>query len=72
MNAYDEGTKVKWKWGNGYGSGTVQSSFTEKVTRKISGEEITRNGSRDNPAYYIQVEDGNYVLKLHSELEKEA
>lgn len=71
MKTYGEGTQVKWKWGNGYGHGKVQSSFTEKVTRKIDGQEITRDGSQDNPAYYVKVEDGNNVLKLHSELEKD-
>jgi hypothetical protein len=68
---YSEGDSVKWSWGNGYGHGVVQSRFTEKTTRKIDGEEITRNGSEDNPAYYIRVEDGNNVLKLESELEKD-
>ncbi|MEQ8850023.1 DUF2945 domain-containing protein [Botrimarina sp.] len=68
-NHYDEGSKVKWKWGNGYGEGTVQSRFTKKVTRKIDGAEVTRDGDDDNPAYYVRVEDGNNVLKLGSELE---
>lgn len=67
---YSEGTEVKWKWGDGYGRGKVQSSFTEKTTRKIDGSEVTRNGSQDNPAYYITVDDANNVLKLHSEIEK--
>jgi len=71
MQKYSEGTAVKWKWGSGYGHGKVQSSFTKKVTRKIDGEEISRNGSEDNPAYYIEVDDGNNVLKLHSELQKD-
>lgn len=70
-NSYQEGDKVKWKWGSGYGHGKVQSRFEEKTTRKIDGEEITRDGTRDNPAYYIHVEDGNNVLKLGSELEKD-
>ena len=60
---YSEGDDVKWKWGNGYGHGTVQSVFTEKTTRKI-------DGSEDDPALYIRVEDGNNVLKLQSEVEK--
>lgn len=72
VNTYNEGTKVKWKWGTGYGHGVVQTSFTNKVTRKIGGEEITRHGSDENPAYYIRVNDGNNVLKLHSEIEKDA
>ena len=65
-----EGDDVKWKWGNGYGHGTVQSVFTEKTTRKIDGSEVTRDGSEDDPALYIRVEDGNNVLKLQSEVEK--
>lgn len=72
MKKYTEGSAVKWKWGNGYGHGKVQSSFEKKVTRRIDGSEITRDGSSDNPAYYIQVEDGNNVLKLHSELESDS
>jgi len=32
---YDEGSKVRWKWGDGYGHGVIQSSFTQKTTRKI-------------------------------------
>lgn len=70
-NSYSEGDKVKWKWGSGYGHGKVQSRFEEKTTRKIDGEEVTRDGSQDNPAYYVQVDDGNNVLKLGSELEKD-
>ena len=67
---YSEGDEVKWKWGNGYGHGTVQSVFTEKTTRKIDGSEVTRDGSEEDPALYIRVEDGNNVLKLQSEVEK--
>lgn len=68
-NHYDEGAEVKWKWGSGYGRGVIQSRFTEKTTRKIDGEDVARNGTDDNPAYYVRVEDGNNVLKLGSELE---
>lgn len=70
-SSYEEGTRVKWKWGDGYGHGTIQSKFTKKVTRKIDGSEVTRDGSGDNPAYYIDSDDGNNVLKLHSEVEKD-
>ena len=68
---YKEGSKVKWKWGQGYGHGKIKSSFTEKTTRKIDGSEVSRDGTEDNPAYYIEVDDGNNVLKLHSEVEKD-
>ena len=68
---YEEGSKVRWKWGQGYGHGVIKSGFEEKTTRKIDGKEVTRNGSKDDPAYYIDSDDGNNVLKLHSEIEKQ-
>ena len=40
----------------------------EKVTRTIKGEKITRDGSKDDPAYVIEQEDGGKVLKLKSEV----
>lgn len=66
---FGKGDVVKWKWGDGYGRGTVHSAFTRMVTRKIDGETVVRHGSKANPAYYIVSEDANNVLKLLSELE---
>jgi hypothetical protein len=68
--AYKEGEKVKWNWGNSSANGKVQKVYTEKITRKITGAEIRRNADDDNPAYYIEQDDGDHVLKSHSELEK--
>lgn len=68
---YRVGTKVKWNWGNGTGHGKVSESFTEKVTRTISGTEVTRNATEDEPAYLIEQEDGDRVLKSHSEVDKD-
>ncbi len=65
-----EGTKVTWKWGNGTASGKVKSTFTKTVTRTIDGTEVTRNGEEGNKALYIEVKDGNNVLKLESEVER--
>ena len=65
-----EGTKVKWKWGNGTAEGKVQSTFTKKVTRTIDGNEVTRDGEEGNKALYIKQEDGGAVLKLESEGER--
>ena len=65
-----EGTKVKWKWGNGTAEGKVQSTFTKKVTRTIEGNEVTRDGEEGNKALYIKQEDGGSVLKLESEVER--
>lgn len=69
-NHHSEGSKVKWKWGSGFGYGKVVEIFTEKVTRTISGTEVTRNASSDDPAYIIEQEDGDRVLKLNSEVEE--
>ncbi len=65
-----EGDDVKWTWGTGFATGTVQSVFKESTTRKIKGSEVTRNGTHDDPALYIKQEDGDAVLKLSSEVEK--
>lgn len=65
-----EGTKVKWNWGKGEATGTVQETYTETVTKKIKGTEVTRNGESGDKALYIQQEDGDYVLKSESEVER--
>ena len=66
---YNQGTKVKWNWGNGTGTGEVQKSYTKHVSMKIKGTEVSRNASEDDPAYLIEQDDGDEVLKPHSELE---
>jgi hypothetical protein len=65
-----KGTEVKWKWGNGHASGKVSETYTESVTKTIKGSEVTRNGSSDDKALYIEQEDGDKVLKLESEVER--
>ena len=62
------GSSVSWDWGKGTAEGKVQEIYREKITKKIKGNQITRNGSKDNPAYSIEQEDGTEVLKLRSEL----
>ena len=68
--AYNVGTEVEWEWGSGSATGKVTESFTEKVTRTIKGNEVTRNASSDEPAYLVEQDDGDRVLKSHSELSK--
>lgn len=70
--AYDAGTKVKWKWGEGWGRGEVSEVFTSEVTRTIKGTEVTRKASDDDPAYLIEQADGDRVLKGHSEIERDS
>ena len=70
MAKYSKGDKVEWNWGNGTGTGKVDDVFKEKVSRKIDGNEVTRNADDDNPAYLIKQDDGGQVLKSESELSK--
>jgi hypothetical protein len=64
------GTKVKWKWGQGYAEGKVEESHSESITITIKGTDVTRNGSDDNKALLIKQSDGDVVLKLESEVER--
>ena len=68
MANFNEGDRVTWSWGSGEAEGKVQSVFEEKTTRTIKGTEITRNGTKDDPALYIKQDDGDAVLKLASEV----
>jgi hypothetical protein len=70
MSQPNEGDKVTWEWGQGTASGEVQSVFEEKTTRTIKGSEVTRNGTKDDPALYIKQDDGDTVLKLASEVSR--
>ncbi|CAN7269521.1 DUF2945 domain-containing protein [Knoellia sp. LjRoot47] len=64
------GTTVKWKWGSSWAKGSVTEVHHDSVSRTTKGEEITRNGSEDDPAYVIEQEDGTVVLKLASEVQR--
>ncbi|WPY93756.1 DUF2945 domain-containing protein [Limimaricola variabilis] len=68
--SYSTGDRVTWNWANGTGSGKITKVYTRKITRTIKGSEITRNASEDEPAYLIEQEDGDEVLKSGSELSK--
>lgn len=65
-----KGTKVTWNWGNGTATGKVAEVHHDRVTRKTKGQDISRNGSEDNPALVIEQADGTTVLKLHSEVDR--
>jgi hypothetical protein len=64
------GTKVAWDWGNGTATGKIVKRYTGKVTLKIKGTEVTRNATEDEPAFKIEQEDGDEVLKSASEIRK--
>lgn len=67
---FQKGQYVEWKWGGGSAKGKVTDHFTEKVTRTIEGNDVTRDADEDNPAYLIEQDDGSRVLKSESELSK--
>lgn len=67
-NIFRIGATVAWPWGKGTGHGAVRERFDRRVQRTIKGERIVRNGTKDNPAYLVETDDG-WVLKLGSELE---
>ncbi len=68
--SYDHriGSIVEWNWGSGTGSGKISERYTSKITRTIDGTEVTRNATEDDPAYLIEQDDGDIVLKSASEL----
>ena len=70
MAKYNKGDKVQWDWGNGTASGEIDEVFTEDVERTIKGNKVKREASSDKPAYMIKQEDGDRVLKSHSEVKK--
>lgn len=70
MNGFQINTEVKWEWGNGSATGKIRSRYTEEVSKTIKGTEVTRKASEEEPAYLIEQEDGDEVLKSHSEVER--
>ncbi|MBW4329624.1 DUF2945 domain-containing protein [Stakelama sp. CBK3Z-3] len=67
-NKYQKGQKVKWEWGNGEGKGKITDRFERRVQRTFKGSKVVKNGTGDNPAYIIEQDDGDKVLKRGSEL----
>ena len=69
MPSFEIAQKVEWDWGNGVAEGKIETIHTRKVTRTIKGTEVTRDASDDEPAYYIKQDNGDAVLKSHSEVD---
>jgi hypothetical protein len=65
-----KGTKVRWNWAGSHAEGKIIERFTERVTRELKGAEVTRDASQEEPAFLIEQEDGDQVLKSASELSK--
>lgn len=67
-NKFKIGDTVEWNWGNGTGNGTITEVYTEEVIKTLQGSEVKRNATGEDPAYLIEQDDGDEVLKSHSEL----
>lgn len=67
-NTHRIGSKVSWSWGNGTAQGKITDKFEKRVQRTIKGAKVVKNGTADDPAYLIEQEDGDKVLKRGSEL----
>ncbi|PKA97267.1 hypothetical protein B0O79_0921 [Flavobacteriaceae bacterium MAR_2009_75] len=65
-----EGSIVKWKWGSGTAQGKVEESYSKEISKTIKGNKVTRKGEDGNKALYIKQDDGDYVLKSESEVER--
>lgn len=64
------GEKVEWQWLGRKIPGIVIEIHVQKIVRTIKGKRITRNGTKENPAYVVKSEAGNLALKLGTELAK--
>lgn len=69
--ALRKGSRVSWKWGAHTAHGRIIDRFTARVTRTIKGAEVSREASRKEPAYLIEQDDGDRVLKSRSELTRD-
>ncbi|MBV7255809.1 DUF2945 domain-containing protein [Pacificimonas sp. WHA3] len=68
-NSFRTNQYVKWSWGDGTAKGQITERFEREVTRTLQGSEVTKKGDADNPAYLIEQDDGDKVLKRGSEIE---
>ncbi len=68
-NSFQTDQYVKWDWGDGTAKGQIKERFERAVTRTLQGNEVTRNGDSENPAYLVRQNDGSEVLKRGSELQ---
>ncbi len=67
-NTFRVGQKVSWHWGRGAAHGKVTDRFDRRVQRTIKGSKIVKVGTKENPAYLVEQEDGGKALKRGSEL----
>jgi len=65
-----EGTVVYVRQNGEITTGKVREAHTQRVTKTIDGQAITRQGEPGNKALYIELEDRSMVLLLETEVSK--
>ncbi|NND93958.1 MAG: HVA1 family protein [Flavobacteriales bacterium] len=63
-----EGTNVKWEWGDRYAIGEVKEMFAHEISTTIHGHEVTIQGKVDDKALLIGHSDGTEILRLQSQV----
>lgn len=67
------GSIVSWKYGQGKAKGRVKQIYKKPIEITTKGVKIKRNGSPENPALLIEVEETKTrVLRLASEVSKDS
>jgi len=66
-----KGTRVKWQRGHSAGRGRVEETYKKKVTKNIKGTNVTRFGKRENKVLLIKTDEGDELLKLENEVERD-
>jgi Protein of unknown function (DUF2945). len=70
MPRISKGDHVSWKWGANTAEGTAAEKFTSDVERTFEGTRVKRKADNGEPAFLIEQEDGDRVLKSESEIKK--
>ncbi len=65
-----KGDKVTWKWGKFHATGKIAEKFEKEVEKTIKGTKVKRKASKEEPAYVVEQQNGQQVLKSESELTK--
>lgn len=63
-----KGDKVHWNWGKSQAEGVIKQKSEKPITKKIKNTEVTRKGTKEEPAYLIEQKNGSEVIKSESEL----
>ena len=62
------GVRVAWSREGRKSEGVVRKVFTHRLERTMWGSTITQDASKRNPAYLIEKDDGDTLLKNHSDI----